>query len=43
MKLADGTEIGINAEDDRTRGFTVSEGGVTVVSSAAESYAYVRT
>lgn len=43
VNLPEGTEIGINAEEDRERGFTISEGGVTVVSSAAESYAYVRS
>jgi len=43
VKLPEGTEIGIDSEEDRARGFTVSEGGVTVVSSAVESYAYVRS
>ena len=31
VEIPEGTEIGINPEEDRTRGYTISEGGVTVV------------
>jgi glucose-1-phosphate adenylyltransferase len=31
VHVPDGAMVGINAEDDRRRGFTVSEGGVTVI------------
>jgi glucose-1-phosphate adenylyltransferase len=39
VKLPEGTEIGIDRNEDIARGFTVTEGGVTVVSDAAETYA----
>jgi glucose-1-phosphate adenylyltransferase len=39
VKLPEGTEIGIDPREDLARGFTVTEGGVTVVSDAVESYA----
>jgi glucose-1-phosphate adenylyltransferase len=29
--VADGAEIGVNRQDDLDRGFTVSDGGITVV------------
>jgi glucose-1-phosphate adenylyltransferase len=31
VTVADGVQIGVDKDDDRARGFTVSEGGVTVV------------
>lgn len=33
--VPDGAEIGVNADHDRARGFTVSEGGITVVGKGA--------
>jgi len=29
--IAEGTEIGVNHDDDRARGFRVTEGGITLV------------
>jgi glucose-1-phosphate adenylyltransferase len=29
--IGEGVEVGVNKDDDRARGFTVSDGGVTVV------------
>jgi glucose-1-phosphate adenylyltransferase len=31
VKVPDGTEIGIREDEDRARGYTISEGGITVV------------
>lgn len=39
VKLPEGTEIGLSKDDDLSRGYTVSEGGVTVVSNAAVAVA----
>ncbi len=35
VRIPENNEIGVDLEDDRRRGFTVSEGGVTVVSADA--------
>ncbi|MBL8213374.1 MAG: glucose-1-phosphate adenylyltransferase [Bryobacterales bacterium] len=35
VRIPENTEIGVDLEEDRRRGFTVSEGGVTVVSADA--------
>ena len=34
VKIPPGTQIGFDPEQDRARGFTVSEGGVTVIAKA---------
>jgi glucose-1-phosphate adenylyltransferase len=31
VTVADGATVGVNKEHDRARGFTVSDGGITVV------------
>ncbi|MCC6393214.1 MAG: glucose-1-phosphate adenylyltransferase [Bryobacterales bacterium] len=38
VRIPEGTQIGIDLEEDRARGYTISEGGVTVVSEMAEQY-----
>jgi len=38
VRIPEGTQIGIDLEEDRARGYTISEGGVTVVSGMAEQY-----
>ncbi len=40
-KIEEGTTIGYDLEADRARGYVVSEGGVVVVPSEAESYATI--
>ena len=35
VRVAPGARVGIDAEEDRARGFTVSEGGVTCVAKDA--------
>jgi glucose-1-phosphate adenylyltransferase len=34
VRIPAGTEIGFDADHDRARGFTVSEGGITVIAKA---------
>ena len=36
VRVAPGVEIGVNPDDDRARGFAVSDGGVTVVGKGVE-------
>jgi glucose-1-phosphate adenylyltransferase len=36
VKVAPGVEIGVNKDDDRERGFAVSEDGVTVIGKGVE-------
>jgi glucose-1-phosphate adenylyltransferase len=36
VRVAPGVEIGVNPDDDRARGFSVSENGVTVVGKGVE-------
>jgi glucose-1-phosphate adenylyltransferase len=36
VRIPEGTQIGIDLEEDRARGYTISEGGVTVVSEMSE-------
>ncbi|MCC6344748.1 MAG: glucose-1-phosphate adenylyltransferase [Bryobacterales bacterium] len=38
VRIPEGTQIGIDPEEDRARGYTISEGGVIVVSEMAEQY-----
>lgn len=38
VRIPEGTQIGIDIEEDRARGYTISEGGVIVVSEMAEQY-----
>ena len=34
VRIPPGTEVGYDAEHDRARGFTVSEGGIVVIAKA---------